>query len=180
MILSATSPFQLPSVAAKTAVRRGRRKRALAEEAGEEAADLQSPGMRIQAFLVEDLAVVRDSLVEAMEEMAPLKFVGYAATEDGALQWLNTHQGQWDLVIVDLNLAQGSGLGVLRECMPRNPLQKVVVLSNDLHASVGTQCRKLGADEVFDKSADVERLALYCRAQALQLRGLRGKTRSLF
>lgn len=136
--------------------------------------------MLIQAFLVEDLPVVRDNLVEAMEEMAPLKFVGHAATEDGALQWLSNHPGSWDLAIVDLNLAQGSGLGVLRECMRRNPLQKVVVLSNDLHEAVDLQCRKLGADEVFDKSSDVERLALYCQAQALQLRTLQGKTRSLF
>ncbi len=136
--------------------------------------------MLIQAFLVEDLAVVRDNLVEAMEEMAPLKFVGHAATEDGALTWLDNHQGQWDLAIVDLNLAQGSGLGVLRVCMRRDPMQKVVVLTNDLHEAVGRQCRTLGADEVFDKSADVERLALYCQAQALQLSRLVGTTRSLF
>lgn len=142
--------------------------------------NLLLPVTRLHAFLVEDLAVVRDSLVEAMEEMAPMKFVGHAATEDGALLWLNAHHGQWDLVIVDLNLAQGSGLGVLRECMQRNPLQKVVVLSNDLHEAVGMQCRKLGADDVFDKSSDVERLALYCQAQALELRRLHGKTRSLF
>lgn len=138
------------------------------------------PPMRIHAFLVEDLAVVRDNLVEAMEEMAPLKFVGHAATEDGAVQWLDTHHGQWDLAIVDLNLAEGSGLGVLRECMQRNPMQKVVVLSNDLHEAVGKQCRRLGADEVFDKSSDVERLALYCQAQAVLLRSQHGKTRNLF
>ncbi len=136
--------------------------------------------MLIHAFLVEDLAVVRDNLVEAMEEMAPLKFVGHAATEDGARQWLGDHHGQWDLAIVDLNLAQGSGLGVLKECMQRNPLQKVVVLTNDRHEAIGKQCIKLGADEVFDKSDDVERLAHYCREQALQLRSLAGKTRSLF
>lgn len=136
--------------------------------------------LRVHAFLVEDLPVVRDNLVEAMEEMAPLKFVGHAASESDALQWLDSHPGQWDLAIVDLNLGEGSGLGVLRECLERHPLQKVVVLSNDLHEAVGRQCLALGADQVFDKSADVELLANYCRAQAQQLRTLQGKTRSLF
>ena len=42
----------------------------------------------LKAFIVEDSAVIRDNLVAALEEMVPLKVVGTAEDEAGALSWL--------------------------------------------------------------------------------------------
>lgn len=104
-----------------------------------------------------------------MEEIAPLRFVGLADSEDSARQWLNTHQGDWDLAIVDLFLAQGTGFGVLKNCQYRRPNQKVVVLTSYCQPNLLQRCRELGADEIFDKSREVEKLVDFCKAYAQTL-----------
>ena len=127
--------------------------------------------MVINAFLVEDKPDIRKTLVEAMEEIAPLRFVGHADSETGARLWLHDHE-DWDLAIVDLFLAEGSGFGVLKDCQQRKPGQKVVVLTSHSQENILHRCRELGADEVFDKSEDVEKLVLFCQQHASSLDGV--------
>jgi DNA-binding NarL/FixJ family response regulator len=127
--------------------------------------------MVINAFLVEDKPDIRKTLVEAMEEIAPLRFVGHADSESGARLWLHDHE-DWDLAIVDLFLAEGSGFGVLKDCQQRKPSQKVVVLTSYSQENILHRCRELGADEVFDKSQDVEKLVLFCQRHASSLDGV--------
>lgn len=122
--------------------------------------------MLVSTFLVEDKPEIRDTVVEAMEEVAPLKFVGHAASEAGARQWLRTFNDDWQLAIVDLFLAEGSGFGVLRDCQSRKPTQKVVVLTSYCHQNITDRCLQLGADRVFDKAADLEELVAFCKAHA--------------
>lgn len=128
--------------------------------------------MLLSTFLVEDKPEIRDTVVEAMEEVAPLKFVGHAASEAAARQWLRTFNDDWQLAIVDLFLSEGSGFGVLRDCQDRKPNQKVVVLTSYCYQNITDRCLQLGADRVFDKSADIEELVAYCRAHADSLDGL--------
>ena len=125
--------------------------------------------MLISAFLVEDRSDVRRTLVEALEEMAPVKFVGLADSEKDATQWLKSHPDAWDLALVDLFLGQGSGFGVLQACRTRKPGQKVVVLTSYPMGSLYQRCKELGADEVFDKSQEVEKLVAFCQAHAKAL-----------
>lgn len=125
--------------------------------------------MLLSTFLVEDKPEIRDTVVEAMEEVAPLKFVGHAASETAARQWLRTFNDDWQLAIVDLFLAEGSGFGVLRHCQSRKPNQKVVVLTSYCHQNITDRCLQLGADRVFDKSADLEELVAFCKAHANNL-----------
>jgi DNA-binding NarL/FixJ family response regulator len=125
--------------------------------------------MVISTFLVEDRADIRHTLIDAMEEIAPLKFVGQAATESGAKKWLDANGSNWDLAIVDLFLSEGTGFGVLKDCQARSPRQKVVVLTSYGQKRVMEHCKVLGADEVFDKSEDVEKLVDFCKAHASNL-----------
>ncbi|MDO9112784.1 MAG: response regulator [Polaromonas sp.] len=122
--------------------------------------------MLLSTFLVEDKPEIRDTVVEAMEEVAPLKFVGHAASEAAARQWLRTFHDDWQLAIVDLFLSEGSGFGVLRDCQARKPSQKVVVLTSYCHQNITDHCLQLGADKVFDKAADLEELVAFCKAHA--------------
>jgi DNA-binding NarL/FixJ family response regulator len=125
--------------------------------------------MLMSVFLVEDRADIRDSLVEGMEELAPLRFVGQVDGEAAATQWFDANHGNWDLAIVDLFLAEGSGFGVLKVCRARQPWQKVVVFTSHSQKNILDHCRDLGADEVFHKSADVDKLVDYCRNHAQDL-----------
>lgn len=120
--------------------------------------------MALITFLVEDNKTIRDNLVPALEDLVNGRVVGFAETESDALAWLATHPDDWQLLIVDLFLKEGSGLGVLGGCKERKPSQRVVVLSNYVTADIRARCTALGADAVFDKSRDLDAFIEYCNA----------------
>ena len=68
----------------------------------------------LNAFIVEDIAVIRDSLIATLEELAPVQVVGHAADAAGALGWLGDPAHHCDLVVIDLFLHRSSGIEVLR------------------------------------------------------------------
>lgn len=120
--------------------------------------------MSLITYIVEDSATIRENLISTLEEIAPVVVVGFAETENEAITWLASHDGDWQLAIVDLFLKEGSGLGVLKGCQNRNPDQKVVVLTNYATSDIRRRCAELGSDAVFDKSNELEMLLDYCTA----------------
>jgi two-component system OmpR family response regulator len=120
---------------------------------------------RLNAFIVEDNATIREYLVGALEELTCIRVAGSCAVEDEAQAWLAAPGHGWDLLIVDLFLRRGSGMGLLRRVGPRRANQKVVVLSNYVNADVRKRCAQLGVDAVFDKSTEIDALVDYCARQ---------------
>lgn len=118
--------------------------------------------MALITYLVEDSATIRENLISTLEEIAPVKVVGFAETEHEASAWLFANNGKWQLAIVDLFLKEGSGLGVLKGCQNRNANQKVVVLTNYATTDIRRRCAELGSDAVFDKSNELDELLDYC------------------
>lgn len=121
---------------------------------------------RLKTYIVEDNLTIRENLVGTLEELTCISAVGYAETEAEARLWLEEHDEDWELAIVDLFLKQGSGLGVLQACMARRPNQKVVVLSNYATPDIRKRCAQLGVDAVFDKSNEIDALLDFCIQQA--------------
>ena len=121
--------------------------------------------MRLKTYIVEDNPTIRENLIATLEELAGVDAVGMSETENESKRWLSENLGRWDLAIVDLFLKQGSGLGVLAACRGRNPLPKVVVLSNYATNDIRQRCAQLGVDAVFDKSNEIDALVDYCIEQ---------------
>jgi two-component system OmpR family response regulator len=120
--------------------------------------------VELRTYIVEDNATIRENLIDALKELASVATLGWSETENAAKEWLVAHRGQWDLLIVDLFLKQGSGLGVLEACQERRREQRVVVLSNYATADMRKRCAQIGADAVFDKSNEIDALVDYCLA----------------
>lgn len=116
----------------------------------------------LKTYLVEDSHVIRASLIGALEEMSPVKVVGTAEDENTAVQWLRNPLNKCDLVIIDIFLKRGSGLGVLQGASALPGAPRLVVLSNYATADMRARCMKLGAAKVFDKSNQIEELIRYC------------------
>ncbi|HEY6135673.1 MAG TPA: response regulator [Rubrivivax sp.] len=121
---------------------------------------------RLKTYLVEDSAVIRENLIAALEELAPVEVIGWAEDEASAVAWMASPDSQADLVIVDIFLKQGSGLGVLRSAQTQARDRKVVVLTNYATPDIRRKCLELGADRVFDKSNEIDNLILYCLRMA--------------
>jgi len=120
--------------------------------------------LQLRTYIVEDNETIRANLVDALEELASVRSLGWAETERDARAWLAEHRANWDLLIVDLFLRQGNGLGVLQACRDRACSQRVIVLSNYATPDVRQRCAELGADAVFDKSNEIDALVDYCLA----------------
>ena len=125
----------------------------------------------LKTYIVEDSPVIRESLIATLEELVPVKVVGTAEDEASAVQWLSKAGNQADLVIVDIFLKGGSGLGVIRATQGRSQGRSLVVLSNYATQDIRRKCLELGANRVFDKSNEIEALIQYCDDLAAGLTG---------
>lgn len=116
----------------------------------------------LKTFIVEDSAIIRENLIATLEETTPVRVVGTAEAEDGARHWLSDPAHDCELVIVDVVLKSGTGLGLLRSESVRRPARRFVVLTNYASADLRRRCTELGADRVFDKSSELDDLIAFC------------------
>ena len=126
--------------------------------------DDATPARSLDVYVVEDNVIVLESLIAALEELAPVHVVGTAADESVAVEWLRADGEPCDLVIIDIFLRTGSGLGVIAAARRKRPDAALVVLSNYATDEMHARCLASGADRVFDKSRDIDQLVAYCIA----------------
>lgn len=117
---------------------------------------------RLRCFLVEDSEVIRHNLIAMLEEMLALQVIGSAEDETAALDWLAHADRPCDIMIIDISLKTGTGISVLKQARQCWPSVKLVVLTNFHTPEMRRHCLSLGADQVFDKSRQLEDLIHYC------------------
>jgi DNA-binding NarL/FixJ family response regulator len=109
--------------------------------------------MAWRVFLVEDLRSMQTLLSDLFASIGGFEIVGVSTTEAEARLWLDEHPGAWELAIVDLVLAQGSGMSVVSHARRTAPAgAKVAVFSGYASPGIRAHCQALGADAVFEKS----------------------------
>ena len=118
--------------------------------------------MTVRVFLVEDQRPMQDLLRDLLDSLGGFELVGLADNETDATDWLQRHRGGWDLAIVDLLLAEGSGFTLLMRCN-KEPGGAVVVFSDFVSPAVRQRCIRLGADGVISKAQFAE-LRAYLQA----------------
>jgi DNA-binding NarL/FixJ family response regulator len=117
---------------------------------------------QLTCFIVEDSPVIRQNLIATLEELLPMQVVGTAEDEQAALAWMQSADAHCDLMVIDIFLKAGTGLEVLRQAHQLRPEARLVVLTNYATPDMRRRCTQLGADRVFDKSAELEELLAYC------------------
>uniref|UniRef100_UPI000D376E4A response regulator n=1 Tax=unclassified Variovorax TaxID=663243 RepID=UPI000D376E4A len=119
--------------------------------------------MKLAVYIVEDEPSIQDSLKVVIEGYLRARVIGSAPSEAEAVAWLRANGGGWQLLVVDLKLAQGSGLGVLAAVAQARATGCVVVaLTNAASPGNRAECLRLGADAVFDKAQEINEFLAYC------------------
>jgi len=149
------------SLAANCRGNEGRRYAGL-ESSALGAKEVPPPMPALKTYIVEDSQIIRENLIATLEELVPVEVVGTAEDESTAVQWLTLPSSHFDLVIVDIFLKGGSGLGVLRAANALPQKHQLVVLTNYATQDMRRKCLELGADRVFDKSNELDALITYC------------------
>lgn len=131
--------------------------------------DFGAEGM-LRVLLVEDSPILQEMLAEMLDDIEGVTVCGRAAGEQEAVRCLS--QSPVDLAIVDLELNEGSGLGVLKhvsEARIAAPGPRAVVFSSYAHSVVRARCEALGAEAFFDKAQGMDDLIDFVEQAASQV-----------
>lgn len=107
-------------------------------------------------FLVEDSLPICERMIEMIESVPGAQVVGIASRADEAVRGILAARP--DLVVLDLVLAQGTGIDVLRELHLKAPRTDVYMLSGYPIEPYRRLARRLGARDFFDKSTEFARI----------------------
>lgn len=118
--------------------------------------------MTLAALLVEDAPPAQRLLEGMLAALGHFKVVACCTTQDEAVEWLAAHPGGWDLAIVDLVLAQGTGMRVIAEAARLAPQGRIAVFSDYVTPRIEQLCQQLGAQAVFRKGDQFEALRDWC------------------
>ncbi|ANH66463.1 response regulator transcription factor [Mitsuaria sp. 7] len=118
----------------------------------------------MRVLLVEDSEFVREQFLRLFEGLAFVQVVGYADSEEDAVQAISVLKP--DVVLLDLNLQVGSGMHVLRRARESGYAGKLLVLSSRDPDFYRTLCEKHGADGFYDKAHEQLQLLDHLRVLA--------------
>lgn len=112
--------------------------------------------MPIKLLIVEDSDLIRSSLRRLLGNVAGIATIREAVTLCDALKSVQLDPP--NLVILDLNLPDGSGIHIIEQLRQASPTLWIAVLT--FHADPGYRkhCLALGADWFFDKATEIEGL----------------------
>ena len=111
--------------------------------------------MRI--LLVEDSLLIRNTLIEILDNSSDLTVNGIASTQNTAIALLD--EQQFDMLLVDIELAQGNGFEVIKHTKKADYPFKVpvfVMLTNHANSQYRKLASDLGVKHFFDKSMDFD------------------------
>ena len=127
----------------------------------------------MKLLLIEDDAQLAHWLVQLLREQ---NFLVDHVADGGAADRLLA-QSRYDVVLLDLNLPQLSGKGVLRRIRERQDDAAVIVLTASASLDQKVQCLEMGADDYLVKPIEVRELV--ARMQALLRRQRPGKANDI-
>ncbi|MCM8612340.1 response regulator transcription factor [Accumulibacter sp.] len=113
------------------------------------------PGV-MSILIVDDSAVVRQVLREILAEVEGTEVVGEFASPAPAIESMRSNPP--DIVLLDIQLVDGSGLEVLHAVRSNHPQTKVLVFTNHVEEVYRKRCLKAGAHAFYDKKSDLQAL----------------------
>jgi DNA-binding NarL/FixJ family response regulator len=105
----------------------------------------------IRVVVVDDHPIVRDGLRAVFGTVADVDLLGEAADVAGALREVTLHRP--DVLLLDLHLPDGTGLGALPALHRASPETRVLLLTMDDDAQTVRDAVRLGADGYLVKGA---------------------------
>lgn len=110
-------------------------------------------------LLIEDSEVLSRRLVDLLTDPGCVAITAQATTQSEALSRLQG--GSFDVLVVDIELAEGNGVAVVRNARQLYPPEAqplIVVLTNYASDFVRDHCFAAGADYFLDKMRDISQL----------------------
>ncbi len=105
-------------------------------------------------LLVDDSILILERMIPMLKEMDNIHFVAHAGSYKEAVSLV--HGLRPDVVLLDINLPDKSGIEVLKKIKELDQNIMVFMLTNQANDHYKEACKKMGAAFFFDKSGDLE------------------------
>lgn len=110
----------------------------------------------MKVAVIEDNALLRRLMVTRLQAESSITVVSQASSENAAVSTIALSAP--DVVLVDLSIEGGSGLGVIERLRAARFRGRILVLSAEDRAVYEPRVLSCGADGFYDKACDFERL----------------------
>jgi DNA-binding NarL/FixJ family response regulator len=108
----------------------------------------------LRVLLVEDSRVLSERMRESLEGLDNVEVVGAVADESAAVAAVRQHAV--DVIVLDLQLKQGTGFGVMERLGKARPV--IIVFTNYMLPEYQRLAQSMGVEHYLNKSVDYERL----------------------
>ena len=105
-------------------------------------------------LIVDDSYLIIERLTDMLNELEQVDSISHAFTVTAAIEILE--QSPPDIILLDINLPDTSGIELLRIVKEKYPAIIVVMLTNNANDYYRQLCLKLGADHFVDKSKEFD------------------------
>jgi len=111
---------------------------------------------KLVVLVVEDSLLIINRILCMLEEAENVKLVIHASNFSESLKMINEINA--DVVLLDINLPDKSGIELLRIIKTNYPQTRVIMLTNHASDNYRELCTYMGADFFLDKSNDFEKI----------------------
>jgi len=111
---------------------------------------------KIKVFIADDSAPIRERLITLLSGTGNVEIVGQARDVSETIN--SVRESRPDVVILDVQMPDGTGIDVLEAIGKERPAPKVIMLTNYPFAHYRRKCLETGASFFFDKSTEFHKL----------------------
>ncbi len=111
----------------------------------------------MKIYIVEDSKLIRERLVQMIEQIEGATIVGVADNESSAKDEIKKLKP--DIVVIDIRLKEGNGLEVLHEIKKELPSTRVIILTNYPYLQYREASLEAGADYFFYKAVEFTKVS---------------------
>ena len=111
---------------------------------------------KLSIAIVDDSEIIRERLVHKLNKCENFQIIWQAENAENTYCCYN--KSAPSVLILDIQLPDGSGIDILERIKTENPLTKVIMLTNYPSLPFRNKCIKAGADYFFDKSTEFEKV----------------------
>ena len=110
----------------------------------------------MKVLIADDSVVVQQRLVKLISSIEGVEIVGQASTGAETISLVRSQKP--DIVILDIQMPDGTGIDVLAKFKNDKNKPKFIVLSNYSTEAFREKCLVEGANRFFDKSTEFEKV----------------------
>lgn len=110
----------------------------------------------MNVFIVEDSVIMLENLRSMLSDISGITVIGQASDGVDAIERIDALLP--DLVIIDISLRNGAGIGMLESLKKYHPGIKVMILTGCTDEFYFDRCKRAGADYFFDKAFQLTRV----------------------